>query len=179
MAEAYGIRGALKIQPYSAQSEALLGTRTWWLRKGREVRRVEVASARKHGATVAATWPGIADRDQALAWKGWAVLVPRSRFPALAEGEFYWLDLIGCVLIGKSAGGDDVVLGTVSEVSDNGAHAILHVDCAVPVAPGEPVQPALDARGKPRQTLVPFVEAHVRGVDIAARRIDSDWPEGF
>jgi len=179
VAEAYGVHGGLKIQPYSAQSEALLGSRTWWLRKGAEVRRVDVASARRHGATVAATWEGVSDRDQALAWKGWTVLVPRSQFPQLAEGEFYWVDLIGCELTGRTEAGREVVLGTVSEVGDNGVHAILHVACVEPVAPGQPTRPLLDARGKRRETLVPFVEAYIRGVDLDARRIDSDWPEGF
>ncbi|MDX3907570.1 MAG: ribosome maturation factor RimM [Pigmentiphaga sp.] len=179
VAQAYGLRGGVKIQPYSAQSESLLGTRTWWLAKGTEMRRVEVASAKKHGAAVTATWAGVADREQAQAWKGWAVLVPRSQFPPLAEGEFYWVDLIGCELIGKDAAGQDVVLGTVSEVSDNGAHAILHVACVEPVAPGQPTQPLLDARGKRRETLVPFVQAHIQGVDLDARRIESDWPDTF
>ncbi|OVZ64295.1 hypothetical protein CDO44_02695 [Pigmentiphaga sp. NML080357] len=177
--EAYGVRGGLKIQPYSAQSEALLGTRTWWLRKGKEVRRVEVVNARRHGASVTATWSGVSDRDQAQAWKGWVVLVPRSQFPRLAEGEFYWVDLIGCQLIGKGEHGEERLLGSVSEVSDNGAHAILHVALVVPVAPGQPTQPMMDDRGRQRETLVPFVEAYIRGVDLDARRIDSDWPEGF
>lgn len=179
VAEAFGVRGGLKIQPYSAQSEALLGSRTWWLRKGPEVRRIEVVEAKRHGAAVTATWPDVSDRDQALAWKGWTVLVPRSQFPRLAEGEFYWVDLVGCELTGKDATDREVVLGTVSEVSDNGVHAILHVACVEPVAPGQPTQPLLDARGRQRETLVPFVEAYIRGVDLDARRIDSDWPEGF
>jgi len=177
--EAYGIRGGLKIQPYSAQSEALLGTRTWWARKGKELRRVEVLNAKRHGASVAAVWSGVADRDQAMAWKGWTILVPRSQFPALAEGEFYWVDLIGCQLIGKGEGGEDRLLGSVSQVSDNGAHAILHVALVVPVAPGEPTQPRLDGRGRQRETLVPFVEAYIRSVDLDARRIDTEWPEDF
>ncbi len=177
--EAYGIRGGLKIQPYSAQSDALLGTRSWWLRKGREIRRVEVLSAKRHGASVTAMWSGVTDRDQAQAWKGWTVLVPRSEFPPLAEGEFYWVDLIGCELIGKGENGEDRLLGSVSHVSDNGAHAVLHVALVVPVALGESSQPLLDAKGRQRETLVPFVEAYVRNVDLDARRIDTDWPEGF
>jgi len=179
VAEAFGVRGGLKVQPYSAQSEALLGSRAWWLRKGTEVRRIEVADAKRHGAVVTVAFPGVSDRDQALAWKGWTVLVPRSQFPRPAEGEFYWVDLIGCELTGKNDSDQEVVLGTVSEVSDNGVHAILHVACVEPVAPGQPTQPLLDARGRQRETLVPFVDAYIRGVDLDARRIDSDWPEGF
>jgi len=34
----------------------------------------------------------------------------------------------------------------------------------------------LNAKGKPAEMLVPFVRAHIQAVDLAARRIDSDWP---
>src|SRR5690606_21127350 len=123
--------------------------------------------------SVVAFRAGITDRDQAQAWKGWTILVPRSAFPALAEGEFYWVDLLGCTVIGKNGQGEDVVLGTVSEVGDNGAHAVLHV------ARVEAGAPMLDAKGRQRESLIPFVGAHVHGVDLAAKRIDSDWPDDF
>ena len=181
VAEAYGVRGGIKIQPYSAQPDALLAARTWWLSKPGKPgpQRVEVASAKRHGAGVAATWTGVADRDQALAWKGWTVLVPRSVFPKPAEGEFYWVDLIGCELFGVDAQGGQVALGSVSDVSDNGAQAILHVARVVPVAADQPRQPMLDAKGGQVETLVPFVDAYIRGVDLDARRIESDWPADF
>ncbi len=178
--EAYGVRGGLKVQPFSGQPDALLAARKWWLSKGAEVRSVRVESAKRHGAAIAASWAGVADRDQAQAWKGWSVLVPRSQFPAPAEGEFYWVDLIGCELLGIAANGTDkVILGTVADVSDNGAHAILRVSRVVPVAPGEPTQPLLDAKGREQEVLVPFVDAYIRNVDLGAKFIDSDWPADF
>jgi 16S rRNA processing protein RimM len=184
--EAYGVRGGIKIQPYSAQPDALLAAKTWWLAKSGggakpagEVRRVEVLTAKRHGAAVAATWPGVDDRDQAQAWKGWTVLVPRSAFPKPADGEFYWIDLIGCELLGVDDQGGQVVLGSVTDVGDNGAQAILHVARVVPVAPDQPREPMLDAKGRAVEVLVPFVDAYIRGVDLEARRIDSEWPADF
>lgn len=184
--DAYGVKGGLKVQPYSAAPDALLAAKTWWLaRDGKDgkVWRVAVASAKRHGSSVAAMWSGIADRDQALAWKGWAVLVPRSAFPKPAEGEFYWVDLIGCELLGVNDSGEQVVLGTVAEVSDNGAQAILHVARVAPVvfdpSSDQPRQPLLDGKGRRVETLVPFVDAYIQGVDLGARRIASDWPDEF
>lgn len=175
--EAYGVRGGLKVQPYSTQPDTLLAAKVWWLRKGKETRRATVVEAKRHGATVAATWAGVADRDQAHAWRGWSVLVPRSDFPAPAEGEFYWVDLIGCQLLGLgSEGGSKIVLGNVAEVIDNGAHAILRVERVVPE---DTTQPLLDAKGKVKEILVPFVDAFIRSVDITAKSIDSDWPADF
>jgi len=69
----------------------------------------------------------------------------------------------------------------VEEVLDNGAHAILRVQRMslegdqFPTADHAP-QPILDARGRPVEILVPFVAAHVQHVDIASRRIETDWP---
>ena len=40
-------------------------------------------------------------------------------------------------------------------------------------------QGLLDARQRPVDMLVPFVSAHVHRVDLAARRIDTDWPTTF
>jgi 16S rRNA processing protein RimM len=196
--EAYGVKGGLKVQPYSAQPDAMLASKVWWLTKGKtqgaqpqgaqpqggkaqggQVRRVAVTSAKRHGATVAAIWAGVEDRDQAQLWRGWAISIPRSQFPAPAEGEFYWVDMIGCELLGLDADGGKIVLGTVTEVVDNGAHEILRVERVVPVAPGQALQPLCDAKGQVQEVLVPFVEAYIRTVDIEARRIDSDWPADF
>lgn len=175
--EAYGVRGGLKVQPYSTQPSTLLAAKTWWLRKGKETRRASVVEAKRHGASIAAFLAGLADRDQAHAWRGWTVLVPRSDFPAPAEGEYYWVDLVGCQVSGIAADGQQrVVLGAVLEVIDNGAHAILRI---ARVLPDDPSQPMLDAKGKVQETLVPFVDAYVSSVDITAKSIESDWPADF
>jgi 16S rRNA processing protein RimM len=70
------------------------------------------------------------------------------------------------------------LLGVVHEVVDNGAHALLKVHRQQAQEAAEPLA-LLDAKGKPQEILVPFVAAHVQHVDIAARRIDTDWPVDF
>lgn len=62
----------------------------------------------------------------------------------------------------------------VDEVLDNGAHAVLKVLRQKVGADGP--ETLLNAKGKPAEMLVPFVRAHIQAVDLAARRIDSDWP---
>ncbi|ARP80998.1 16S rRNA processing protein RimM [Bordetella genomosp. 8] len=136
-----------------------------------------VKAARAHGSTVVAQLAGIDDRDQAEALKGMAVCAPRSAFPAPEEDEYYWVDLIGCALYGDDDG-TPVLLGVVDEVLDNGAHAVLKVLRQGTGPAGDP-QPLLDARGRRVEMLVPFVQAHIRAVDLQGRRIDSDWPLDF
>lgn len=184
---AYGVKGWVKVQPHSAQAEVLRSVKQWWLvRPVPQAARGAVApepvsytvvQARAQGATVVAMLQGLVDRDQAEALRGCAVLASRSVFPQPEEDEYYWVDLIGCALY-STADGPAQLLGRVEEVMDNGAHAILRVARQVEAEGAEP-QPVLDAKGRPIELLVPFVQAHIHGVDLTARRIDSDWPAEY
>ncbi|WP_459618784.1 ribosome maturation factor RimM [Bordetella sp. 2513F-2] len=185
---AYGVKGWVKVQPHSAQAETLRAVKAWWLARpvSHATRGVvtsapstyRVLQARAQGATVVAQLEGILDRDQAEALRGCTVWVSRRDFPAAAEDEYYWVDLIGC-LVYTNADGPAQLLGRVDEVFDNGAHAVLKVvRLQAPAEGGEP-QPLRDAKGRDQEILVPFVGAHVQGVDLAARRIDSDWPADY
>ncbi|OZI75153.1 ribosome maturation factor RimM [Bordetella genomosp. 12] len=174
---AYGVKGWIKVQPHSAQADVLRAVARWWLvapgpagRGNAAARAHAVQHCRVHGASAVAQLEGIADRDQAEALKGSSVWVSRSAFPKAAEDEYYWVDLIGCAFY-SSADGQARRLGVVEEVLENAAHAILRVVCQT-----EDGQPLLDAKGRAREMLVPFVRAHVQAVDLEARRIDSDWP---
>jgi 16S rRNA processing protein RimM len=180
VAAAHGVHGWLKIQPYSEPGEALSSSQTWWLTPaaastGRQARALRVLACRPGGTHLLAQLQGIGDRDAALALRGRVIWVPRASFPAPDSDEYYWVDLIGCRFYGMSAG-EPVLLGQVDEVFDNGAHAVLQVALGDFASPDGDFRTRLDARGRPRRVLVPFVAAHVHHVDVAARRIDSDWP---
>jgi len=184
---AYGVQGWIKIQPYSSQAEVLLQCKNWWLKEPAPlaggagsfapVRRVGVQAARPHGATLVARLDSAPDRNAAERLKGHTVWVPRSLFPAEDPDEFYWVDLIGCQLYGQSEGGA-AFIGQVVSVSDNGAHAVLHVARAHLNEQGE-VLLLKNQKGRNIEVLVPFVEAHVHTVDIAAKRLESNWPADF
>lgn len=164
---AYGIKGWVKIRPYSQEADALLGARTWWLGaspRQPEMRDVQVMQSRLHVDEVVAQLMGVADRDAAEALKGATVHIRRSHFPALDDNEFYWVDLIGLNV--ENLHGE--ALGKVSELMDNGAHPIMVVQAE-----------EVSADGKPRQWLIPFVEHFVPTVDVAARRIVVDWEKDF
>lgn len=184
VAGAYGVQGWIKIEPYTAQSQVLLRVREWWLRRdppGAENppvgghARVKVLKSRTQGASIVAQLAGFADRDQAEALRGHRVWIPRTSFPAADADEYYWVDLIGCLVYGQGDEGP-ILLGRVSDVSDNGAHGVLHV---LRLADTPAQAPLLDARGRNQEALIPFVAAHVQSVDLAARRIDTDWPADF
>jgi len=160
---AYGINGWVRIKPYSADADALLHAKTWWLgrQNSPELRDVEMMQAKNHSGDIVARLMGVAGRDAAEAMKGTVVHVPRSHFPALSDDEFYWVDLIGLAV--DNLQGEN--LGVVADLMDNGAHPILRITVPA-VADQDKVAPEL---------LIPFVEQFVKTVDQAAKKITVDW----
>jgi 16S rRNA processing protein RimM len=166
---AYGIQGWVRVKPYSVDADALLGAKTWWLDKP-ELRDVEMMQAKSHSGDVVARLMGVAGRDAAEALKGAAVQIARSHFPALSDGEFYWVDLIGLAV--ENMQGES--LGVVSDLMDNGAHPILRV--AVPTVPVEAEAEANRADSKAAaEILIPYVDQFVKTVSLADKKIVVDW----
>lgn len=66
----------------------------------------------------------IADRNAAEALRGTELTVPRSALPALGEGEYYHVDLIGLAV--ATDAGEPV--GTVAAVENFGAGDILEIE---------------------------------------------------
>jgi 16S rRNA processing protein RimM len=165
---AYGLQGWVRIRPYSAEADALLHAKTWWLGNPESplhLRDVDMMQAKSHSGDVVAQLMGVADRDAAEALKGAMVQISRSHFPALAGDEFYWVDLIGLDV--HNLQGE--FLGGVAGIMDNGAHPILRVASPQMSEPGQ----------EGRERLIPYVDQFVKTVDLAAKRITVDWGLDF
>ena len=159
---AYGLKGWVRIKPYSAEADALLHAKTWWLDKP-DMHDVAMMQSKSHAGDVVAQLMGVADRDAAEAMKGTTVQIARSHFPALSDGEFYWVDLIGLAV--ENLQGES--LGEVSALMDNGAHPILRVAVT-----------STDEKS-PDELLIPFVDQFVITVDRAAKKITVDWGRDY
>ena len=157
----------MRVKPYSADADALLGAKTWWLDKP-ELRDVEMMQAKSHSGDVVARLMGVAGRDAAEALKGAVVQIARSHFPALSDGEFYWVDLIGLAV--ENLQGES--LGVVSDLMDNGAHPILRV--AAPTVPVEAEAERADSKTA-AEILIPYVDQFVKTVSLADKKIVVDW----
>ncbi|WP_130391248.1 ribosome maturation factor RimM [Cupriavidus agavae] len=174
VAAAYGIRGWIKVQPHADDASALLHARRWWLLPapppGRvavpgssaEALSIKIAQSREHSGTVVAQAAGVSERNVAEMLKGRRVWIRRADFPAPEEGEFYWVDLIGCAVVNEQG----EALGEVTGLIDNGAHQILQAAYALP-------------DGTTAERLIPFVDAYLRTVDVPGRRIVVDWGLDF
>ena len=168
--DAWGVKGWIKIEPFSADPQALFGTRRWFVRPpeltaGRPhgpTRRypgaLKVRQVRAHGEFLVAQVDGVDDRTAAESLRGARLFVPRSSFPSAEPDEYYWVDLIGLEV--RNRGGES--LGIVAGLLDTGPHSVLRV-----LAP--------DARHPGDERLIPFVAAYIDDVDLQQRRITVDW----
>lgn len=149
----YGVKGWIKVTPFTGTAEALTTFPRWWFGGTGEWEELEVAEARRHGANVIARPAGCGDREQAAKLRGREVAVPREALPETAADEYYWADLVGLEVVNA----EGQALGKVSSLFSNGAHEVMRIG---------------EGEG---ERLVPFVPAVVRKVDLAARRIEVDW----
>lgn len=172
VADAWGIKGWLRIQPYAADAQAVFAARRWFVQppigKPRPKdapalpRFLNVTLVKEHSDGVIASVREVADRNGAEALRGVRLFVSRSTFPRTADGEYYWIDLIGLDVVNR----DGAPLGTVAEMLDTGAHSVMRLTAE-----------SVDAAGKTVVTerMIPFVAAYVDDVNLAERRIVADW----
>jgi 16S rRNA processing protein RimM len=173
IAGAWGVKGWLKVQSFSAQPEALFSSKRWYLQppeKGPQpftgTVLLRVREAKDHSGGVVATVDGIDDKDAADALKGARLFVSRASFPTADKDEYYWVDLIGLSVLNR----EGVALGVVRELLSTGPQTVLVLDANEPNAEGVL---------KPVERMIPFVSNFVDGVDLAARRITVDWQPDY
>lgn len=149
----FGVRGWVKIHVYTEAIDSLFDYPVWWLgREGnwKEFRRLD---GEVHSKGPVAQLEGVADRDAALALKGFQVAVSRSEMPEAEEDAYYWNDLIGLKVVNLQ--GES--LGTVDSLFETGANDVLRV------VDGE------------TERLIPFVGHYVQDVDLKAGVVKVDW----
>ena len=151
----HGVRGMVKIKPFTATPEAVAAYGPVWLEDGRRLK-VEVKSMAK--GLVLARLDGIASREDAEAIKGVSLYIARDALPETATDEVYQIDLIGCSVDATGIG----IIGTVTGVFDFGAGTMLEV-----------------ARDTGKSVLIPFGGDHPMTVEAGCIRIEVDpvWLE--
>src|SRR3954454_1540621 len=151
---AHGVRGAVKLwtfteDPFAVRSYGLLSSKD-----GK--RQFEVATARAAKDHLVATLKGVTTRDEAERLNGLELYVAREKLPATDEDEYYHADLIGLAAVTTA----NAPLGRVVAIHNFGAGDIVEI---------APPQGAT--------MLLPFTNAVVPSVDLAAGRVVIELPE--
>ena len=164
----HGVRGTVRVQLFDRDTHAFdMGVELLLVdRASRRIvhRKVARAIAVVPGkAAVRIDFEGVVGREAAEALRGLTVEVERAALPELDEDEFYLADTIGLAVERELEGGAVQGLGTVVEVTTNGAQDLLEVEYF--------------DRGRAGRWLIPVIPGFVRDVDD--RRVLVDPPEGL
>ena len=156
IAAPFGVKGWVKVQPYSEDPGTLMDFESWRVGRGEQQTHYGVEAVQDHGKALVAKLAGIDDRDKAYALRGQEVSVAKRDLPPPEANEFYWSDLIGLKVVNR----EGVELGAVDSLMESGANDLLVV------------------KGT-REHLIPFVAAFIGTVDLAAGTIEVDWGEDY
>jgi 16S rRNA processing protein RimM len=149
----HGVQGAVRIKSFTTEPADVAAYGEVSDESG--ARRFAVKVLGQARGAVLARLSGVANRDAAEALRGVRLYVPRAALPETKEDEFYHADLIGLPVETR----EGAPLGTVRAVHNFGAGDILELR---------------DDGG--RELLLPFSDATVPEIDLAARRIVATPP---
>jgi 16S rRNA processing protein RimM len=187
----WGIKGWVKLVPYSEEPEALVGATSWLLQPPTGTRgqgfdafrgtvRVKVKDCKPHSDGWVALLDGVNDRTLADALKGASVWMSRADFPQTdGDDEFYWVDLVGLDVINR----EGVHLGKVDSLISTGPNSVLVVHQPVNASEAKAAKEATEAKDIAKEgvteRLIPFVGVYIDQVDKSAGRILVDWQPDY
>ncbi|MEO8129585.1 MAG: ribosome maturation factor RimM [Bryobacteraceae bacterium] len=122
---------------------------------GRE-KPVEIESVWEYRSNPVFKFRGIDTMTAAEELQGYELRIPIEERAPVPEGEYFHSDLIACQVVEK----DGAVLGLVTKWEDFGGTGIL-------VVKGE------------KELMIPFAKKFLVEIDVAAKRIVVDLPEGL
>jgi 16S rRNA processing protein RimM len=154
IAGAFGVRGEVRLRPFTAHPEDILAYGPLCDADGRVILTVQDARQIPEGIAVIAA--EVKTREDAMRLRNTKLYVPRDAFPETDEDEFYHVDLIGMAV----------------EALDGAA--LGHVRAVVPGP-----QDLLDIDGALGRWYLPFTKEMAPVVDMTARRIVADPPDGL
>jgi 16S rRNA processing protein RimM len=151
---AHGVRGAVKLWTFTEDPLAVKHYGPLATKDG--TRQFEVTHAREAKGHLVATLKGIATREEAERLNGVELYIARDQLPATDEDEYYHADLIGLAAVTA----DDAAIGRVIAIHNFGAGDIIEI-----------------APPHGATMLLPFTNAVVPTVDLAAGRVVIELPE--
>lgn len=154
----HGVRGQLRITPFSGDVDSLLTLRTIMVKKpGGEMEIFAVAASKAHGKKVIITLKAFDNINQVLHLVGRELYALREQLPELPEDEYYWCDLLGLQVVTE----EGESLGELVDIIVTGSNDVYVV------------------QGNGREILIPALADVVLDVDSGAKRMTVSLPEGL
>ncbi|MBO9130183.1 ribosome maturation factor RimM [Bacillus sp. 165] len=157
----HGIKGELRVvsrTDFPEERYKVGNTLYLWKEKSQDPIKVVVASHRTHKSFDLLTFEGYHDVNQVEQFKGTLLKVPEEQLGELPEGEYYYHEIIGCLVVSE----DGQEMGTITEILSPGANDVWVV------------------KGKHgKDILIPYIEEIVLKVDTEQKRVTIFPMEGL
>lgn len=156
--KAKGLRGQVKVVTYSGQDDCLKGRNKLFAGdKGEIIKGLTPLRVWDEKSGFGVQFEEITSREQAVELVGSSLLVERDSLAKLSDGEYYWFQLIGLMVLTPSG----EMLGKISKIWPTGEHDLLVVKKGT------------------RELLLPAIKETVVEVDLAKGEMVVAPPEGL
>jgi 16S rRNA processing protein RimM len=153
----HGIKGWLKIYPFTENVATLNDYSDWLVSKDEKVwLRYKVEKTIIKDKSILVKFTDLNNRNESDSLNKNIVGIERSDLPELAPNTFYWSDLIGLDVINKK----NIYYGVVDNMMETGSNDVIIV------------------KGK-KEILIPYLPDVVIKVDLEAKKILVDWDEEY
>lgn len=159
----YGIQGWLWLFSLIEDRESIFDMQPWVINTAKGQQTLTVKNWRSQGKGYVVQLEEVPNRDIAETMYGVAIYTQKDEMTELAEGEYFWSDLVGLTVISQQ---DNVVLGRIKELFETGAHAIMVV---VPTAD------SVDNE----ERLIPWHKQTVGEIDLTQKTMMVDWGQDY
>ena len=161
--KSHGIKGWVKLHSYTTPPENILEYLELQIAPAGSQRTLSITDSKMQNNNLLVHFDGVDQPEDAQQLTGEEVWVAETELPDLEEGEYYWHELEGMLVVNQQ----DLLLGEVSRLMETGANDVLVVS-------------PTDASTDNRERLIPYLkEQVVKEVNKEANRILVDWDASF
>lgn len=132
----HGVKGLISVQSFTDPKDNILSYSNWQVHIDNQWQPLNVLRIEVHNKAILVLIENFENREIAARLTNAEIAVCRDQLPELADGAFYWHELIGMNVINA----EGIAFGSVIEVMPTGANDVLIVQGAkrhlIPYVPG-------------------------------------------
>ncbi len=157
---AHGVRGKIKVEYFGEKSRLFPYRKIFIKGSTGETAAYEVLEAVSQRPWMILNLKGVDKAEDAQSLAGKEVLIGKEALPDLAEGEYYWTEMLGMAV--ETEEGKQI--GTMKRILETGANDVWVIE------------------GKRGEILIPAIEGVIKSVDLKRRvitvcRMEGLWEE--
>ncbi len=153
---AHGVRGWLYLNSFTDPIDNIFNYPKWLVQHCDQWQTLHVEQKKIHNEKCLVKIQEINDRELARQYTHNNIAIPRTSLAPLADGDYYWQDLIGTKVITQ----EGISLGTIQSLMATGSNDVLVIIGT-------------------RKHLVPYIDDILIKIDITKKEMIVDWDPDF